>query len=62
MSGQAKTGLRRVGSSQSTETTGTESEGTGSETPLSEDLESVRALSTRSQSEGQGAVEISWAD
>ena len=60
MAGKAKTGLRRDGSSQSTETKGTESEGMGSETPLSEDLESVRALSTRSQSEGQGAVEIFW--
>ena len=51
--------MRRVGSSQSTETKGTESEGTGSETPRSEDLESVRAQSTRPQSEHKGAVEIS---
>ena len=58
MSGQAKTGLRRVGSSQSTETKGTESEGSGLGTARSEDLESVRASSTRSQSECQGAVEI----
>ena len=43
MAGKAKTGLRRVGSSQSTETKGMESEGTGSETPRSEDRESVRA-------------------